>query len=359
MMMALRIRNFRFRRSFVPIAAAAAACWAVFAGTVPEARAQDLVSHPAGSESSGDSGGFDFGNSSQPIDISADNGIEWNRDAKTYTARGNAVASQGESEVHADTLVAYYTTDSNQIARVVAEGNVKMMNATETAYGDHADYDRGRALLVMTGHALKVESTKQTITARDRMEYWHDRDVMVARGNVVIAKDDGTVIHTDLATAYYRKNAQTGKREMFQVKADGNVHIVTDKDDVTCEHAVYDPITEISVLTGNVVLKQNGNVFRGARAEIDSKTGVSRLFPATGQRVHSVIQPKKNPNDSAPGTNAPAQDGPGQDGPAQGAPKSNAPAGGAPSASNSSSSSNPAVVPASGGAMAFSGAVAQ
>jgi lipopolysaccharide transport protein LptA len=186
-----------------------------------------------------------------------------------------------------------------------------------------------------------VQSAKQTVTARDQMEYWHDRDVMVARGNVVIVKDDGTTIRSDLATAYFRKNAQTGKREMFQVKADGSVHITTSKDDVTCNHAVYDPITEISVLTGDVVLKQNGNVFRGERAEIDSKTGVSRLFPAAGQRVHSVIQPKKNSDQNAPTQNAP---------------KSNPPAPGAPSASNSSSSAAPAsaaMAPSPGGAMAF------
>ena len=123
---------------------------------------------------------------------------------------------------------------------------------------------------------------------------------MVARGDVVMVKTDGTTIKSDLATAYFRKNAQSGKREMFQVQADGNVRITTSKDYVTCHHAVYDPNTEISVLTGDVVLTQNGNVSRGGRAEIDSRTGVSRMFPAAGQRVHSVIQPKKNSNPGAP-----------------------------------------------------------
>jgi lipopolysaccharide export system protein LptA len=297
MTMARGNRNFRFGRAFIVMTVmTAAAGWAIGPSS-----AQDLVSHPATGDSGGsDSGGFDLGNSTQPIDISADNGIEWNRDAKTYTARGNAVASQGDSEVHADTLIAYYTTDSNQIDRVVAEGNVKMMNPTQTAYGDHADYDRARALLVMTGHALKAQTPKETITARDQLEYWHDRDVMVARGDVVMVKTDGTTIKSDLATAYFRKNAQSGKREMFQVQADGNVRITTSKDYVTCHHAVYDPNTEISVLTGDVVLTQNGNVSRGGRAEIDSRTGVSRMFPAAGQRVHSIIQPKKNSNPGAP-----------------------------------------------------------
>jgi lipopolysaccharide export system protein LptA len=55
-----------------------------------------VVAMPFGAQAQDQSAdtGFDFGGS-QPIEISADNGIEWNRDAKTYTARGNAVATQG------------------------------------------------------------------------------------------------------------------------------------------------------------------------------------------------------------------------------------------------------------------------
>jgi lipopolysaccharide export system protein LptA len=252
------------------------------------AQAQD---QPA---ASGDAG-FDFGGS-QPIEISADNGIEWNRDAKTYTARGNAVASQGTSELHADTLVASYSGSSNQIDHVVAEGMVKIMSPSQTAYGDHADFDQTKRLLVMTGAALKIESTDQTVTARDAFEYWQDQDALVAKGNVVIVKSDGTRISGNQVTSYFRKNAGTGKREAFQVKADGAVRIDTGKEVATCSRAVYDPATQIAVLTGNVVLTQNKNVFRGARAEIDMAKGISRLLPAPGERVRTTIQPKQKSN---------------------------------------------------------------
>ena len=35
-------------------------------------------------------------------------GIEWQQDAQVYIARGNAVATRGTTEVHADTLIAHY-----------------------------------------------------------------------------------------------------------------------------------------------------------------------------------------------------------------------------------------------------------
>ncbi|HVT51179.1 MAG TPA: LptA/OstA family protein [Dongiaceae bacterium] len=241
-------------------------------------------------------GGFDLGGGSQPIEISADNGIEWNRDAKTYTARGNAVAAQGNSEIHADTLVASYDTSSSQIEHVEAEGSVKIMNPNETAFGDHADYDRAKKLLVLTGSGLRIEGTAETVTARDAFEYWQDQDAMVAKGDVLIAKSNGTTIKSDTATSYFRKNAQTGKREAFQVKAEGHVRIDTGKEVVTCDRAVYDPTTQIAVLTGNVVLTQGRSTFQGARAELDMNKGISRLMPAPGQRVHTIIQPKNQQN---------------------------------------------------------------
>src|SRR4051794_40471798 len=43
-----------------------------------------------------------------PIQIQADNGIEWQQNARVYIARGNATAIRGTAEVHADTLIAHY-----------------------------------------------------------------------------------------------------------------------------------------------------------------------------------------------------------------------------------------------------------
>jgi lipopolysaccharide export system protein LptA len=248
--------------------------------------------HGALAQDEASGNGFDFGGS-QPIEISADNGIEWNREAQTYTASGNAVAVQGTTELHADQLIATYSSSGNQIDHVTAEGAVRIMSPSQTAYGDRAEYDQAKRLLVMTGSGLKIVSTEQTVTARDALEYWQDQDALVAKGDVVILKSDGTKIDGDQVTSYFRKNAE-GKREAFQVKAEGNVRIDTGKEVATCQRAVYDPATRIAVLTGNVVLTQNKNVFRGARAEIDMAKGISRLLPAEGQRVRTTIQPKSN-----------------------------------------------------------------
>src|SRR5690242_5580965 len=95
-------------------------------------------------------GGLGFDNSSKdPLEISADNGIEWKRDARTYTARGNALAKQGDTSVAADTLVAYLD-EQDQVASWEAFGNVKIVSSQSTSYGDHAKYQESQRLLVLT-----------------------------------------------------------------------------------------------------------------------------------------------------------------------------------------------------------------
>jgi lipopolysaccharide export system protein LptA len=42
------------------------------------------------------------------LEVTADNGIEWNKDKKTYVARGNAMVKRGNFSVRAATLTAHY-----------------------------------------------------------------------------------------------------------------------------------------------------------------------------------------------------------------------------------------------------------
>ena len=43
-----------------------------------------------------------LGGSDAPVSISAENGIEWDQEAKTYSAKGNVQASQGDFFVSSD-----------------------------------------------------------------------------------------------------------------------------------------------------------------------------------------------------------------------------------------------------------------
>jgi lipopolysaccharide export system protein LptA len=281
------------------ILALAASAWAQEAGS-------------GGAGAGADSGGgFGFdGNDDDPIEISAENGIEWKRDARTYTARGNALAQQGDTSIAADTLIAYLD-DNDELSRWEAIGNVRIETGQSTSYGDHAEYKESDRLLVLTGKNLKVVTEEQTVTARDQIEYWRDKDVVVAKGNVVIVRQEkNTTIHSDEATAYFRDKVddpatpedETGDSEVYQLKARGHVRVDREEQTAFSDHLAYDPDTEIALLTGNVVIHSKENVYRGGRAELDLKNDISRLLPAQGQRVFTVIRPKGDDDETDAGS---------------------------------------------------------
>ena len=237
-------------------------------------------------------GGFGLDNDNKdPIEISADNGIEWKRDARTYTARGNALAQQGDSSIAADTLIAYLD-EQDELSNWEAIGNVKIVTGQSTSYGDHATYQESTRLLVLTGNNLKVVTERQTVTARDQIEYWRDKDAVVAKGNVVIVRSEkNTVIKSDEATAYFRDKTddpatpedETGDgSEVYQVEAQGHVRVDRKEQTAFSDHLAYNPDTEVAILTGNVVIHSKDNTYKGARAELDLQKDISRLLPAPG-----------------------------------------------------------------------------
>jgi len=258
------------------------------------------------------SGGFGFENNDKdPIEISAENGIEWKRDARTYTARGNALAQQGDTSIAADTLIAYLD-DQDELSNWEAIGNVKIQTGQSTSYGDHATYQESSRLLVLTGKNLKIVTERQTVTARDQIEYWRDKDVVVAKGAVVVVRPEkNTTIHSDEATAYFRDKVddpatpedETGDgSEVYQIEAQGHVRVDRKEQTAFSDHLAYNPDTEVAVLTGNVTIHSKDNTYKGARAELDLQNDISRLLPAPGQRVFTTIRPKEDKNDTNSGT---------------------------------------------------------
>jgi lipopolysaccharide export system protein LptA len=261
--------------------------------------------------SGGGSGGFGLDNNDdEPIEISADNGIEWKRDARTYTARGNALAQQGDTSIAADTLIAYLD-ERDEISNWEAIGNVTIKTSQSTSYGDRAEYEESTRLLVLTGKNLKIVTDSQTVTARDQVEYWRDKDAVVAKGNVVIVRSEkNTIIKSDEATAYFRDKVddpatpedETGDgSEVYQVDARGHVRVDRKEQTAFSDHLAYNPETEVAVLTGNVTIHSKENTYKGARAELDLQNDVSRLLPAPGQRVFTVIRPKNDQEDTNSG----------------------------------------------------------
>jgi lipopolysaccharide export system protein LptA len=243
---------------------------------------------PADAQSLGFSRGGDG-----PIQIEADDGIEWQRANQLYVARGNARARQGDVTVEGDELIAFYRPNAageNEIYRIDANGNVRIFSTNEVARSDKAVYDIDNGVLVMTGDNIQLDTAEDTITARDSLEYHETQQVAVARGDALAVRGDRRV-RADVLTAHFGEGNQ--QAEMDRIDAVGNVLVSTPTDIVRAEKGDYDPSRGIATVTGNVKITRGDTQLNGERAEVNLETGESRLLSSpSGERVRGLFLPK-------------------------------------------------------------------
>jgi len=288
-----------------------------------------------------------------PINIAADNGIEWQQNQQLYIARGDAVATRGPASSKGDTLIAHYrevkpgattpgtatnvsattgagaapavgatgsnTQTNTEIYRVEADGNVTITRDNRVVVGDHADYDMDQGIGIVRGKALKMTTASDTVTARDTLEWYDTKQIAVARGDAV-AVHNGRTIKADTLTSYMVKTApdapgaaappkpapapapangakpaDTDSSKISRIDGQGHVVVVNEPDIGRGDYAVYNADTGICTLLGNVTLTRGTDVVTGQYAVMNMKTNISRILPAstlpggTRQRVQGLF----------------------------------------------------------------------
>lgn len=156
-----------------------------------------------------------YAEQAMPLEIEADNSLEWNREANTFAATGNAIARHDDAVVKADILLAKYK---------------------ETADGK-----------------IHIES-------------------ITATGAPLASKGD------DMITAKKLTAFLGASNKMERIEARGDVKITSPKETATSRLALYDFESEIAVMSGDVILKRGSNVLKGDKAEFNLSTNVARIF---------------------------------------------------------------------------------
>jgi lipopolysaccharide export system protein LptA len=233
--------------------------------------------------------------SSEPLEITADNILEWQRNDKIFIARGNALAVQGDSSVAAATLTAHYIEKDGsgmEVSRVLAEDNVVLKSRDAQAFGSKADYDLQKGYAIMTGDNLRMISPEQEVTARDKFEYWTTDGKFMAFGQAARVKRGTDTLQADTISAVM-KNNEKGQRVLETLEANNNVVITTPTEKVTGNYGIYRANTNMAEIRGNVKITRGPNVLEGERAEVDMTTKTSRIFgnQAQGGRVKGVFYP--------------------------------------------------------------------
>jgi lipopolysaccharide export system protein LptA len=227
---------------------------------------------------------FGSGDSDVPIEVYADDGIEWQQDTLTFLARGNARAIRGEVTVFGDELHAFYRKlpdGGSEIWRLDAIKNVRIVTPGETAYGDRGVYDIDNAILVLTGKKVRLVTPTDEVVADEQLEYWERKQMAVARGHAQVFSDNKN-LKADVIVAYFKKN-KAGKSAIHRVEAFDKVVVKTSKERATSDRGVYSVKSGIATLTGSVKIARDGNHLDGCKAEVNLNTGISKMFSCANQ----------------------------------------------------------------------------
>ena len=219
-------------------------------------------------------------------------------------------------------------TGGNEIYRLDADGHVNIYTQTDHAIADHAVYDIDQAVLVLTGHNLKLTTPQDVMTAKDSMEYWSQKHLAIGRGDAVVVTNDGRRVSADVLVGYTVDNSAPGNgagngsgngtagktapakpppppakpgtdplissSKLQKVDAFGHVEVRTATEIVTGDRGVYVPDTGIAVLEGHVHITRGDNQLNGNRALVNLKTGISRLLSDPGRRVEGLVVPQES-----------------------------------------------------------------
>jgi lipopolysaccharide export system protein LptA len=104
--------------------------------------------------------GFGFSASRAPIDIISDT-VEANQKENTVTFKGNVVAKQEDTTLHANTLLIRYEAETKKLKEITAIGNVNIVQLDRRASGQKATFQQEENKVVLDGDAVVREGENE------------------------------------------------------------------------------------------------------------------------------------------------------------------------------------------------------
>lgn len=238
-----------------------------------------------------------------PVQVNADNAIEWHQDVGAYVARGNASATRGETTVYAEVLTAYYRQvqgKGSEIFQLAADGAVRIISPSQEVFGDRAIYDADKRVLVVTGRGLKLVTPTDVVTARDALEYYETQGIAVARGDAVAVRGQDRM-RADVLIGQFDKGPD-GTTQMRRIDGSGDVVVTTATDVALSNKLVYSVADNTAVLLGDVRITRGDNQINGEAAEMNMDTRINRVIAGrdAGGRVKGLLIPGAQADGSAP-----------------------------------------------------------
>ena len=229
-----------------------------------------------------------FDNSNGPIEIFADDGIEWHKNKSKYVALGNAKALSGTLSVESDKIEAFYKENDSSnmnITEVRAKRNVVVQDKKmKITGGEYAEYKILKDYFFINGKNIILTSEKNILKSNKKLEYWRSKNIAIATGKAEAKKDNEFIVLADKLVWYLQERNQ--KTTVKKLLGFNNVSIKTNNEVAFSDKAIYNNNTEICKLFGNVKLQRGESFLIGEYAEVDLRSGISKLLPAPGTKLN-------------------------------------------------------------------------
>ena len=230
----------------------------------------------------------------EDIELSADNGLEWNQKEQQITMRKNATAKTPEYELRADNIVAYYKEPNKKIYRVTATDNVKIKSKEETITTDNLDYDINGEIIKLTPNEnpTTLKNKDSEIIAKDTVVYYKAKNYATAK-NAKIINTGRTLFADNIRVEFIR--TKNSANELKQIFANGNIKLIDGEEELYGDIAEYNPKNGFATISGNVYFKKGTQAnLTGGKIIYDMKTGIARVLPRDGEnKVKGVFSTDK------------------------------------------------------------------
>ena len=238
----------------------------------------------------------------EPVEIYAEQGIEWHKNDNKYLAIGNAIAKSGKMSVNSDRIEAFYEESDNSgmdIKLVKAHRNVVVTDENlKIVGGKLAEYNLRKDYFSIFGKNLILTSQENKLESKNKMEYWRTKGVAIASGKAKAQKGNEFKIKAEKLVWYLNENDK--KIDVKKIFGFENVSIYTNNEVAFSDKALYNKESGICKLFGNVKLQKGDSFLTGDYAEVDLNKGISKLLPAPNfdklneNRVRALIDKKQN-----------------------------------------------------------------
>ncbi len=209
------------------------------------------------------------------LEIEASDFLEWNQENKSYIAKGDAIATQGERTIKADKIIAFYESEENRdITRIQAVGSVKFSDVSGSGYSDRLYYEMNTQTVILNGNENYFESEEFIAQSSNQIQFNEINGILNLQDNAMISISQAKKIE---AQRLEIELSDDGK--LTTINAEGDVKLTEEAGRIAySSSAFYEAKNGNMTLSDSVEILDGKNQLRGDKAIINMETGYSKIL---------------------------------------------------------------------------------